>query len=99
ALQKEFDDFIAETGASVLDLDGVSADAIFKKYFDGTPPFGGQGATKKVEFPDAFACAALEVWGAANENAKIYVVGNDGDWKQMCAGHGSLISVGRLDEL
>ena len=98
-LQKEFDDFIAETRADVLDLTGVYADAIFKKYFEGIPPFGGQGDTKKVEFPDAFACGALEHWSTANGNAKIYVVGNDGDWKQMCAGHPSLISVARLDEL
>ena len=99
ALQKEFDDFIAETGATVLDLDGVSAGGIFKKYFEGTPPFGGQGGNKKVEFPDAFAFGALETWSAAKENAKIYVVGNDGDWKKMCAGHPSLISVARIDEL
>src|SRR5262249_1688798 len=80
-------------------MDSVSADGILKKYFDGTPPFGGQGDNKKVEFPDAFAFGALEAWIAANKNAKICVVGNDGDWKLMCAGHPSLISVARLDEL
>ena len=99
ALQKEFDDFIVEIGATVLDLHGVSADDIFKKYFAGTPPFGGQGDNKKVEFPDAFACCALEAWSAANENAKIYVVSNDADWKSMCACNPALISVPRLDEL
>ncbi len=98
-LQKEFDDFIAETGATVLDLDGVSADGIFKKYFEGAPPFGGQGNNKKVEFPDGFACGALEAWSAANENAKIYVVSNDGDWKSMCVCNPALVSVARLDEL
>jgi hypothetical protein len=98
-LQEEFEDFIAVTRADVLDLTGVSADAVFKKYFEGTQPFGGQGINKKVEFPDAFAFGALEGWSTANENAKIYVVGNDGDWKHMCAGHPSLISVARLDEL
>lgn len=98
-LQKEFDDFIAETHADMLDLSGVSADAIFMKYFEGTPPFGGQGDNKKVEFPDAFAFKTLEGWSSANGNAKIYVVGNDSDWKRMCAGHPSLISVDRLDEL
>ena len=99
ALQKEFDDFIAETETTVLELDRVSADAIFKKYFEGTPPFGGQGHNKKVEFPDAFAFGALKAWSAANENTKIYLVGNDGDWKQMCAGHPQFISVARIDEL
>lgn len=99
ALQKEFDDFIAESRAKVLDLDRVSADGIFKKYFEGTPPFGGQGDNKKVEFPDAFACGALEAWSVANENAKIYVVSNDGDWKTMCACNPALVSVARLDEL
>jgi len=99
ALQKEFDDFITETGATVLDLDGVSADGIFKKYFEGTPPFGGQGDNKKVEFPDAFACGALEAWSAMNENAKVYVVSNDGDWKSMCACNPVLLSVVRLADL
>ena len=99
ALQKEFDDFITETGATVLDLDGVSADGIFKKYFEGTPPFGGQGDNKKVEFPDAFACGALEAWSAANENAKVYVVSNDGDWKSMCGCNPVLLSVVRLADL
>jgi hypothetical protein len=80
-------------------LDNVSADGIFKKYFEGIPPFGGQGDNKKVEFPDAFALGALEVWSAANENAKIYVVGKDRDWMKMCARHLSLISVARIDEL
>jgi hypothetical protein len=99
ALQKELDDFIAETGATVLDLDGVSADGIFNRYFEGMPPFGGQGDNKKVEFPDAFACGTLEAWSAANENAKIYVVSNDADWKSMCACNPALVSVARLDEL
>lgn len=99
ALQKEFDDFITETGATVLDLNCVSANGIFKKYFEGTQPFGGQGDKKKVEFPDAFACGALEAWSSKNENAKVYVVSNDGDWKSMCACNPVLLTVARLDEL
>jgi hypothetical protein len=98
-LQREFRDFIAETEATVLQIDGVSAEAIFKKYFEGTPPFGGDKTTKKVEFPDAFACATLEAWSTSHKNARIYVVGNDTDWKSMCACNPALISVGRLDEL
>jgi hypothetical protein len=98
-LCKEFDDFIAETRAVVLDVDTVSPEAIFKKYFEGTPPFGGGGESKKVEFPDAFACGALEAWSAANKDAKVYVVSNDGDWKKMCGLNQALISVAKLEEL
>ena len=77
----------------------MSAKVIFKKYLKGWPPFGGDKKTKKVEFPDAFAFGALEAWSAANKDAKVYVVSRDGDWKQMCAGHASLIWVARLEEL
>jgi hypothetical protein len=98
-LKKQFEDFIAATKAIVLDVDQVSPKGVFKKYFAGTPPFGGEGDKKKVEFPDAFACGALETWSASNNNAKIYVVSNDGDWKKMCEGNTAIISVARLDEL
>jgi hypothetical protein len=98
-LCKEFYDFIAETRAVVLDVDTVSPEAIFKKYFESTPPFGGERDNKKVEFPDAFACGALEAWSAANEDAKVYVVSNDSDWKKMCGLNPALISVAKLEEL
>jgi len=98
-LKKEFDDFIAETRATVLDLSSVDADAIFKKYFEGTPPFGGDKKSRKVEFPDAFAFAALEAWSRVQRNTKVYVVGADGDWKKMCEGHPNLIRVPTLEEL
>ena len=98
-LCKEFDDFIAETRACVLDVGTVSPESIFKKYFEGAPPFGGDGDNKKVEFPDAFACGALEAWSAANNDAKVYVVSNDGDWKKMCEFNPSLFSIAKLDEL
>jgi hypothetical protein len=98
-LCKEFDDFIGETAAVVLDVDIVSPEAIFKKYFEGTPPFGGERDNKKVEFPDAFACGALEAWSAANKDVKVFVVSNDDDWKKMCGRNPALISVAKLDDL
>jgi len=98
-LCKEFDDFMAETRAVILDVGTVSPEAIFMKYFEGIPPFGGGGDNKKFEFPDAFACGALEAWSAANKDANVYVVSNDGDWKKMCGLNPALISVAKLEEL
>lgn len=98
-LQRQLENFIAQTKASVLALDQVSSEGVFKKYFAGTAPFGGEGDNKKIEFPDAFACGALEAWSAKNKKTKIYVVSNDSDWKKMCEGNTALISVARLDEL
>jgi len=96
-LGEQFDAFIAETHAERLVVDAVSPEAVFAKYFAGTAPFGE--GKKKHEFPDAFTCGAIEAWSAANGNAKIYVVSNDGDLKRVCAGHRVFIQVDTIDKL
>lgn len=96
-LHDEFDEFIAESVATVLRVDQISPEAIFKKYFERKAPFGDGG--KKSEFPDAFAVAALEKWSADNTNAKAYVVTEDGDWRRSCRDGTTLLHVSKLREL
>src|SRR5262249_4389261 len=63
ALRKEFDDFVASSKATILPVDKVCPEAVFKKFFEGSAPFGD--GRKKHEFPDAFACGAIQGWSAA----------------------------------
>ena len=97
ALHKAFDSFLADTKATVLSVDSVSPEAIFKAYFEVKPPFG-EGA-KKNEFPDAFASAALRAWAERDEAGKIYVVSNDKDWRRVCQDESAFIHQGQLSEL
>lgn len=96
-LHRAFDTFLAETKATILSVDGVSPEAIFKAYFEVKPPFG-DGA-KKSEFPDAFASAALRAWAAKNENGSIYIVSNDKDWRRLCQEESAFIHQSQLGEL
>ncbi len=96
-LRTEFDSFIVETKATVVPVDKVCPEEIFEKYFAGAAPFGE--GNKKSEFPDAFACGALQAWRATNESGKIYIVSNDNDWKRACKDDPNLLSVTRIDEL
>ncbi len=97
AIHTAFDHFLADTKASVLSVDGVSPEAIFKAYFEVKPPFG-DGA-KKNEFPDAFASAALLAWAAEDENGKVYVVSNDKDWRRVCQDNAAFLHMAQLSEL
>ena len=96
-LHKAFDSFLIDTKATVISVDGVSPEAIFKAYFEVKPPFG-KGA-KKNEFPDAFASAALRAWAESDDKGKIYVVSHDKDWRRVCQDESAFIHQGRLSEL
>jgi hypothetical protein len=95
-LHRDFTVFTDNTKAEILSIDEVSPDAVFKRYFEQKPPFGDRH--KKNEFPDAFACAALQAW-CARTKSKIYVVSGDPDWKWVCASDPSLIHLNSLDQL
>jgi hypothetical protein len=68
----------------------ASVAAVLAAYFAATPPFG-KLATKKSEFPDAFALHALEHW-ANEKNLLMLVVSKDGDWQRYCKGSRHLVS-------
>ena len=97
SLKSAFEQFLADTKAMILSVESVSPEAIFKKYFETQPPFGD--GSKKSEFPDAFASAALQAWCSSEGNAKIFVVSDDKDWRRTCSGDRALVHVGQLSEL
>lgn len=92
----EFDAFLTNCRSTVLDVDQVSAESVFEAYFSQKPPFDAQD--KKSEFPDAFAIAALRCWCEANE-AMMYVVTGDKDWKRACREDSRLLYVQSLESL
>lgn len=96
-LHGEFDRFLSDANAVVLSVDRVSPEMIFKDYFALNAPFA-EGA-KKSEFPDAFASAALQAWCKGNDNATLYVVSDDKDWKRMCHGNAAFLQVSELSGL
>jgi hypothetical protein len=96
-LQEDLAKFLLVSGAQVLPIDSVSPATIFRKYFEAEPPFDDK--SKKVEFPDAFAAAALESWCAAERDRKLYIVSGDGDWRRLCTRVNSFIYVKQLDQL
>lgn len=77
------ENFIAQTGARVLECsDYVSVSSILKQYFSNLPPFAETGK-KKNEFPDAIVLLAVESW-AATEGKSVLAVARDGDWTKYC---------------
>jgi hypothetical protein len=80
-LIEQFRSFIKSGNVNVLSTDKVSSATIFKKYFEGKPPFGS--GKKRKEFPDAFALEALRQW-AIDNNQTMYIVSSDIDMKNAC---------------
>lgn len=71
----QFDAFLVETKATILDVTELSVGDVFEKYFAGEPPFGN-AETKKHEFPDAFAIQALAEYTEEND-LPMFVVSGD----------------------
>lgn len=95
-LQRQFDGFLQESNAEIIDTSEVPAGPVFKKYFAGEPPFGT--GDKKSEFPDAFVIAALGVWTKANRQP-LYVVSEDALMREACRGREQLYAESRLARL
>lgn len=94
-LEKEFFNFIEESEAEVISINGVLPEEIFAKYFKNNPPF--KEGDKKHEFPDAFAIAALEK-KADHEGEKIYVISGDSDWESACKKSNNLVWLESIDK-
>lgn len=73
----------------------MSAEEIFKAYFERQPPFF---APKSKEFPDAFVIAAMKSW-CESQNTKMYVVTADKAMRSAAQQAGRLIPIGSLAEL
>lgn len=88
ALREKLQVEVKSAEAEILPATKMSAEIVFRKYFDRKPPFGP--AKKKAEFPDAFVVAALEAW-CAEKGESIYVVSTDGDLQSACGDDGPLL--------
>src|SRR5262245_40776132 len=69
-LQKQFQKFLSDNNAIIVETDDVSIDEIMDDYFAGNPPFG---ENPKPEFPDAITVKALAEW-AEDEEVHVIVV-------------------------
>jgi hypothetical protein len=96
-LQEEFNRFLMVTAAEVVSVDSVSPNSVFESYFQAKPPFND--TNKKLEFPDAFAGAALRQWCEQVKNRRLYIVTGDPDWRRLSAEVPSFIHVRTLEEL
>lgn len=92
----EFDVFLKETSATVLETDSVRASEVFRKYFAVAPPFS-LGAKEK-EFPDAFAFEALLQYAKAQQKS-VHVVSSDKDFSAACQGQACLNHAGKIDPI
>lgn len=78
----QFDAFLRETKATIIDTKNLNVGDVLNKYFAGAPPFGN-AETKKHEFPDAFAIQALAEF-AESRDIPIFVVSKDKLFQEAC---------------
>lgn len=75
-----FDEALKKSRVTTLPYPTMDIGDVFRKYFDGTPPFGS--GKKKEEFPDAFAIAQIEEWTAAKKQT-VTVLTTDRDFEKI----------------
>lgn len=92
--QQAFEDFLANSNSTVLDLKQVDAESIFSLYFSRQSPFGD--GKKKTEFPDAFALKAIQSY---IDNEYVYVVSQDSDLIKFCQDNKNFIHIDALDKV
>ncbi len=96
-LSKQFDQFLKDTKATIIETDELSLGDVFDKYFKREPPFGN-AETKRNEFPDAFAIKALAEW-AEEHDLQMFVVSKDELFQQACVEYPQLLSKGTISEV
>lgn len=94
-LLNEYINFYRESNTKLIDINNVSVESVFLRYFEKRPPFS-EG--KKHEFPDAFVLEALEKWCLDNKE-QIFVISNDSDIKNYCEKSEKLVLLRKIDEL
>jgi predicted nucleic acid-binding protein len=93
----QFDAFLEETKATIIDASNLAAGDVIEKYFAGEPPFG-PGEKKKHEFPDAFAIQALAEWAENHDNV-MFVVSKDKLFQDACDTCSHLVSKNTINEV
>jgi hypothetical protein len=78
----QFDVFLKEANAEIVETYDLTAGDVLDKYFGGEPPFQNT-ETKKYEFPDAFAIQALGEWADDND-LEMFIVSGDELFREAC---------------
>ena len=73
------------------------SDELFRRYFQGGPPFGG-GKDKKHEFPDAASLLMLDLM-ASEKSVQVIAVSKDSGWKAYADKSAQIYCVSSLEEL
>jgi hypothetical protein len=84
-LLKQFEDFVKETQATLVDASKVNPEVVFQKYFDLQLPFQ-QKQEKRHEFPDAFAIEALRHHAQSSGHEVVVITGDKG-FRGACEAH------------
>jgi hypothetical protein len=93
----QFDTFLKETKATIIDVGDLSVGSVLDKYFAAEPPFG-HSEEKKYEFPDAFAVQALAEW-AEDRDVPMFVVSTDKLFQDACGGCKHLVPKNTINEV
>lgn len=96
-IRDQFDAFLKETKATIIDASRLTAGDVIERYFAGEPPFG-PGEKKKHEFPDAFAIQALAEW-AEDRDSLVFVVSKDKLFQDACGPCSHLIPKNTINEV
>lgn len=84
-LLKNFEQYLIDVRARILDTEGVTIEDVLTDYFNEIPPFKGKKSKnskddhKKHEFPDAIAIKKIKQ--ISNGYNEICVVSDDSDWE------------------
>lgn len=94
-LLQQFDNFLADVHADIIDINCIEPNSVFQLYFKNLLPFGEN--KKKSEFPDAFVLLALEQW-SQKTSEKIYVISRDNDILKYAEKSPRLVPIEKLDK-
>lgn len=94
-IKQKYTSFSEETKTREINVESVSNEIIFHKYFNSIAPFSS--GEKKCEFPDAFVVEAISDW-CGRQNEKIYLISGDKDFQGACEGSEKLLYLDKIEE-
>lgn len=92
----DFENFLRNTDADILDCTGVDCNQIILNYFAGNPPFDNKDK-KKFEFPDAIMISKIKM--VFNEHYPVFVVSSDVKFKEALHAHNGIRTFKSLKEV
>jgi hypothetical protein len=76
-LTAQFDEFIKQSRAEILECDDINPELVFSKYFEVKLPFE-EREEKRREFPDAFAIEVLKAYASQKSSSMTCISGDKG---------------------